>query len=719
MFSKDLIFNNGIVKVRQDEYKHGLYFAVKKDEEISLFDDKRFTVIEKYILENNVLKSTISIKMNEDVKVEKLYLRLGVDTYMEKYPEWNDIYFPTNLTAEKTHFVGYMQSPNGKAFAIASPSCIKTWSLDYCWADYGEIIKDTGHRIYTACLHFINEESIEEDRFVILRKGQELTYNIYYTLLDSIDEVYSFWQEYAKCPLIQSKKWTYEKGEKCDLTSDGVLTIKAPSGKTLNRGDAFEEYGLYTIEAKRQEKITTAKIFVRKSFDEYLKYAFECATKCEQRPSTHAETYYGYFALFSYLLHNKDNRLLNRVAKEFDKFLVVLLNEERTDLCADAIPFRIQNTSTVISLLVYAYRVYAEEKYLLQAFPLAERLMEAQAKTGEYLGGKNREHYTCVIYPAKSMLELCDLLREVSGYENQERTYRNSAMRAIEELYINLDNIGTEGQATFEDGMISCEILQLAYAALSDGTLREEYTKSAEILLKKHACLEQNLVLDTRTRGCTLRFWEAMYDVLIWGNLISSPHGWSSWKKYGTFYLYLLTGKVEYLKATMDTLCACLQCFDIQNEKIYWGYVLDPVIRSGIFSCENGKPTLTEKVFGECYIPMISDNWRSDLNSVCWGYAYPTVGFVEGRYKGGCCDNDVFEHIKCLNEVGLNAFIHELENDKYCYNCLEDNNVVSLSSKYLNYLYYYAEESKTINLLNKKIELNKGLNIIRIKEWQE
>ena len=719
MFSKDLVFKNGIVKVRKDEYKHGLYFSTQEGEEISLFNDKRFTVNEKCLSLNNVIKSTIAIKINDDIKVKKLYLRLGIDCYMEKYPEWNDIYFPTNLTAEKTHFVGYMQSPNGKVFAIASPSFIKTWSLDYCWADYGEIIKDTGHRIYSACLHFINETSIDESSSIVLEKGKELTYEIYYTLLENIDIVYSFWQKYAKCPLIQSKKWTYEKGEKCELTSDGDLKVRTPSGKEIDVGDIFEEYGLYTVESKLQEKTTTAKIFVRQPFDEYLKYAFECATKCQQKPSTHAETYYGYFALFSYLLHNKDEQLLKRIAKEFDKFLAVLLNEERTDLCDEAIPFRIQNTSTVISLLVYAYRVYLEEKYLLQAFPLAERLLESQSESGAYLGGKNREHYTCVIYPAKSLLELCDLLREISGYESQERTYRNSAMRAIDELYRNLDNIGTEGQATFEDGMISCEILQLAYAALRDENLREKYTKSAEVLLKKHACLEQNLVLDTRTRGCTLRFWEAMYDVLIWGNMISSPHGWSSWKTYGTFYLYLLTGKVEYLKSTMDTLCACLQCYDIQNEKIYWGYVVDPVIRADIFSCIQGKPKLTKTVFGDCYIPMISDNWRSNLNSVCWGYAYPTVGLIDGKYKGGSCDNDVFEHIKCLNEVGLNAFVHELENDKFCYNCVEEDGVVSLSSKYLNNLYYYARKTKTINFFNKKIELNKGLNIIRIKEPQK
>jgi len=300
-------------------------------------------------------------------------------------------------------------------------------------------------------------------------------------------------------------------------------------------------------------------------------------------------------------------------------------------------------------------------------------------------------------------------------YLEKRESYYSSAKRAIKDLHERLDNIGTEGQSTFEDGMITCSALQLSFLALKEKALKDEYTNSAKILLGKHACLEQKKVPDARMRGCTLRFWESMYDVLIHNNMINSPHGWTSWKTYATFYLYLLTGNIDYLKDTMDTLCASLQCFDIDNEKLYWAYIVDPVLSTQIFSCEDGKPTLTFAVFGDCYLPMISDKWLSDKSKVVFGYAFPTYGLTDGKYQGGCCDNDVHEHIKCLYEVGLNAFVHETKDKTVTYNCRIENNQVILTSNYLNNLYYYALKEKNIFLSGKTIYLTKGLNTIKIK----
>ena len=43
----------------------------------------------------------------------KAGVRLGLDTYMDKYPDWLYKYFPTFLNCCPTHFYGYMQSPSG------------------------------------------------------------------------------------------------------------------------------------------------------------------------------------------------------------------------------------------------------------------------------------------------------------------------------------------------------------------------------------------------------------------------------------------------------------------------------------------------------------------------------------------------------------------------------------------------------------------------------
>ena len=61
----------------------------------------------------------------------KAGIKLGIDTYMDSYPEWLDRFFPTMLYCEKTHFYGYFQSPSGKLLGIASPDPVASWSLDY------------------------------------------------------------------------------------------------------------------------------------------------------------------------------------------------------------------------------------------------------------------------------------------------------------------------------------------------------------------------------------------------------------------------------------------------------------------------------------------------------------------------------------------------------------------------------------------------------------
>ena len=45
-------------------------------------------------------------------------IKLGLDTYMDRYPDWDQKLFPTLLRCEKTHFWGYLMSPLGKIMAM-------------------------------------------------------------------------------------------------------------------------------------------------------------------------------------------------------------------------------------------------------------------------------------------------------------------------------------------------------------------------------------------------------------------------------------------------------------------------------------------------------------------------------------------------------------------------------------------------------------------------
>ena len=62
---------------------------------------------------------------------EKAGLRLGIDTYMDKYPDWFGKYFPTLMRCEKSHFYGYLQTPAGHTLGIVSPQPVASWSVEY------------------------------------------------------------------------------------------------------------------------------------------------------------------------------------------------------------------------------------------------------------------------------------------------------------------------------------------------------------------------------------------------------------------------------------------------------------------------------------------------------------------------------------------------------------------------------------------------------------
>ena len=64
------------------------------------------------------LKVTLENKGNVPFQPTKAGLKLGIDTYMDKYPDWFGKYFPTLMRNEKTHFYGYLQTPAGHALGM-------------------------------------------------------------------------------------------------------------------------------------------------------------------------------------------------------------------------------------------------------------------------------------------------------------------------------------------------------------------------------------------------------------------------------------------------------------------------------------------------------------------------------------------------------------------------------------------------------------------------
>lgn len=634
----------------------------------------------KYHRDPSFLTFEISIKNNraEVFAPVKAGIALGVDTYMDQYPHWLTKFFPTLLMNEKTHFYGYFQSPQGQVLGIASPDPISSWSVDYNLSYY-DIPPHWfyGHRIESVNLDLINALPLPEHNpqdMWKLEPGEEKTWRVSLVPVNSLE---TFEQEMAEAtglPMISMDRTSYMPGETvaftifADSTPEVVMdasfeVAEIAKGQWLVKAN-MHEAGRYDVTVTAGGYQSSAVILVNDSWAEVLKDARQAALDNHQKPSSHVESWYGFHSAFLAARHFPDTEIDTQLDDRFDLIYNKVFDAE------NAVPRlyedRIQNTSSTIGMLVDRYEAFARIEDLEQAAALADWLIaNNQDAGGAYMNGNVK--YTSVIYVAKSIMELYLAERDLKEEVWQERAARHyeSVKRAIDELVASQGDFQTEGEMTFEDGMISCSALQVGMFALlqEDPASRQHYMQAMMDILESHDCLTQLKVNDGRRRGGTMRFWEAQYDVLMLPNMFNSPHGWSAWRAYASYYAYLLTLDERYLKETFNAAGAFAGLIEQETGKLRWAFVVDPYLRvrqiaapvEGVtfddVTTGNPHPDFygsREFTIGEQYVDMIS-SWQP-VNSQ---------------------DNDVHEVFKFIEEAVLtNAYIVEREDGTVVgYNC--------------------------------------------------
>ena len=228
-------------------------------------------------------------------------------------------------------------------------------------------------------------------------------------------------------------------------------------------------------------------------------------------------------------------------------------------------PGRIQNTSCAMDICRLTYLAAVAqtppsadaERFLNYALDLAQILLRHQAEGGGLFDGGN--FYTSVYYPAKSLMDLADCLAAVPGREGDAKTLQPHIAACMADLLSRGDNIGTEGQSTYEDGAIACTALQLAQFARHGSpapTDSARYIAAAKQIAEGHRCLEYR-TMDSRCNGASMRFWESFYGI-GWSNCLNTPHGWSYWTGQMHYQLYLSTQDTYYLHKFMTNITASL-----------------------------------------------------------------------------------------------------------------------------------------------------------------
>lgn len=673
------------------------------------------------------MQITLENKGHTPFQPIKAGLKLGIDTYMDKYPDWFGKYFPTLMMNEKTHFYGYLQTPSEHTLGIVSPQPVASWSVDYNLG-YQDPAPHwfMGHRIESLNLDLMNALPLPahcpHDLWQ-LKQGESKTWTLAFIDIPTPERFEETLSQVSGFPMIRMEQTVFQPEETAvfevlasssptievldDQGAPQPLAIKDKPGNVKEVSCPLPAKGLYTVKVTAGGKQAQGTLSARASWQWTLEHARQGALKYHQKATSHIESWYGFHSSFLAARYFPEQKTDEALRNRFD-YLFGLLHDS-----AKIIPLyhasRIQNTSGTIGMLVDKYEAYHDIVDLEKASRLADWLMNTwQRKDGAYVN--HNTVYTSVIYVAKSMLELTLAERRLGTRDARwkEAAHRHyaSAKRAIEQLVASQGNFQTEGELTFEDGMISCSALQIGMLALmqQDAKERKRYTDAMLQILRSHDCLAQLRVSDARRRGGTMRYWEAQYDVQMLPNMFNSPHGWSGWRAYATYYAYLLTGEERWLRETYNAMGAFSHLIDYRTGNLRWAFVVDPYLKvkqacsadthvtADSLSFGNPHPELydtREFVIGEQYVNMISD-WQT-VNTQ---------------------DNDVHELFKCIGETMLtNAFIIEQPDGKIKgYNCQvtrQGNKLtVKADEKQITHLHCNLKQPCTVSFQGQHRELS-------------
>lgn len=617
----------------------------------------------------------------------KAGLKLGVDTWMDRYPEWLDKFFPTLLFCEKTHFYGYFQSPSGKMLGIASPDPVASWSLDYNLGyPEPEPYWFWGHRIGAVNIDLMNALPLPERHprnLWTLAPGESRHWRLYGIPFDS-DGISETFEEtmsrVAGIPMIRMERTSYSSGE--TAVWESVI-----GGKSEIHSLELGGPGFYPVEVSSGGRTATAIAGVHPSWEWTMRKARENVLTARQKATSHVESWYGFHSGFLAARYFPDDSLDQAVNVRFEHIMNLLYGPDRSEPLYYA--WRIQNTASTTGMFTDRFEAFGNEEDLETAERLTDWMIgSSQTENGAYMNG--RTVYTSVIYVAKSVLELAlaekrhaEALAEAAGMTAghcpedilrwKESAYRHfgSAKRAIDQLVSAHGDFHTEGEMTFEDGMVSCSALQMGQLAVlldefagtdADGfvwnirsraeadSLRRLYVREMLSLLASHDCLTQLRIPDMRRRGGTLRFWEAQYDVDMMPNMVSSPHGWSAWRAYATYYAWLLTQDERWLAETFDAAGAFSMLLDQDSGVLRWAFVVDPYVRA---------KQIDRPLPGADFDAVSLGNAHPDMygfRNITAGEGY--VQMVSSWQPFNTCDNDVHEVFKFLAEAVLtNAFV--------------------------------------------------------------
>ena len=215
---------------------------------------------------------------------------------------------------------------------------------------------------------------------------------------------------------------------------------------------------------------------------------------------------------------------------------------------------RIQEVYGGVNILLDAYKVFGEDKYLDFAITVLETRLKndlspagAIMRYGKDVADSENEDYTtvtCMVFP---VVDMAVFLKK--SKDERYVFFEKTALRIADFVKERDFSFPTEGgthpeiNKEMEEGSISCSALTVLYVARylcqDDAKRKQEYLKFADKILKLHDAFTVNTPHPVLFRS-SLRWWETIWEGDADGPAVCFGHAWSIWRAEAQFWYGLL-----------------------------------------------------------------------------------------------------------------------------------------------------------------------------------
>ncbi len=427
---------------------------------------------------------------------------------------------------------------------------------------------------------------------------------------------------YQKSDAVIGEPFKAELFGKCDK-----ITVTAPNGKTSkiepkeNSELIFDKYGFYKITPYYKRKAgISATAFSRYEWAEMYRRSVEGVSVYKDRVYGHLKNgtpvfipphvdYRGYndsnlcehnmwaWAQLRFMRHfsvSEDAELnikntLNIVMADDEsayKDRTTVIPVSQTIPNGEVVgPYNTYNISRIqepfngANILLDAYRVYGDKKYLEFAIAIVENLLRDNLNEDNLIIRAGKEDYTTVTALIFPIADLAGYLKEIGDSRAaQFAKWAEDIGDALVKRGLFFPTESTKSNdynEEVEEGSMACSALSVLYAARRV-KFKKEYIDFANAVMKKHDAFSM-FVYHPCTRLSSLRWWEVLWEGDALGPALCCGHGWTVWQAEAEFWLGLMDKNSERLLKSYNAYNTNFSEME-ENGKMYAIWQCEPII---------------------------------------------------------------------------------------------------------------------------------------------